>query len=418
MRSQLSPSTARRYPLTLVCQVLRIPRSSVYAAQAPAVPLGELGIEVVDRAEGPGREEGVAQVLDHPLHAAFFIAAGHGAGLRGEVVVAGELEQPRVEADVLAVAFEDDAFQVVVQEHSRHAPQGGEGLDVAAEKALERLVEGEARVDGAGPGEHEHEARQHAAGTTDLEGAEVPPVDLALLRGEGVEPEVGLGPGGGPDGPHVAADLDDGAGVASLAQHGPETRGAQAGVLLEGRGDERLVGIQPAGPDLGAGMDPAIAVKAELTCPAVDGSADGLVVDPEGVGDGADRPVLGVEEAADLGALEQGDHARASPPQRRPGTAMGQGDVADPPARSATAGTARSRSTNPTPSLGIDGILLASRRRCQGRIDLSRKHRSQMSPVHRRRCPVGCHAGAAASSASTGLGLRPSSPAFFFSRSR
>jgi ParB-like chromosome segregation protein Spo0J len=33
-------------------------------------------------------------------------------------------------------------------------------------------------------------------------------------------------------------------------------------------------------------------------------------------------------------------------------------------------------------------------------------------------CPLGGHAGAAASSASTGLGLRPSSPAFFFSRSR
>jgi hypothetical protein len=45
-------------------------------------------------------------------------------------------------------------------------------------------------------------------------------------------------------------------------------------------------------------------------------------------------------------------------------------------------------------------------------------NRSQMSRIHRGSCPVGSHAGAAASSASTGLGLRPSSPAFFFSRSR
>jgi hypothetical protein len=56
----------------------------------------------------------VAEVLDHALHAAFLIAAGDGAGLRGEVVVAGELEQPRVEADVLAGALQDDAFQVVI----------------------------------------------------------------------------------------------------------------------------------------------------------------------------------------------------------------------------------------------------------------------------------------------------------------
>jgi hypothetical protein len=56
----------------------------------------------------------VAQVLDHALHAAFLIAPGHGAGLRCAVVMAGELEQSRVEADVLTGPLEDDAFQVVI----------------------------------------------------------------------------------------------------------------------------------------------------------------------------------------------------------------------------------------------------------------------------------------------------------------
>jgi len=60
------------------------------------------------------------------------------------------------------------------------------------------------------------------------------------------------------------------------------------------------------------------------------------------------------------------------------------------------------------------------RRRCQGRSNLSRKHRNKMSPVHRPSGPL-AHASAPTSSSSSsaaGLGLRPSRPAFFFSRSR
>jgi GntR family transcriptional regulator/MocR family aminotransferase len=57
---------------------------------------------------------------------------------------------------------------------------------------------------------------------------------------------------------------------------------------------------------------------------------------------------------------------------------------------------------------------------CQDRSALSRNHRHRMSPVHRRPCPRP-HASAPTSSSSdsaAGLGLRPSRPAFFFSRSR
>ena len=35
MRATVSPSTRRRYPLTMLCQVWRVARSSVYAAAAP-----------------------------------------------------------------------------------------------------------------------------------------------------------------------------------------------------------------------------------------------------------------------------------------------------------------------------------------------------------------------------------------------
>ena len=65
------------------------------------------------------------------------------------MIVAGQVEHARVEADVIADALEDDALQVVVEDRAGHALQRGEGLDVAAQEALERLVQGEAGVAGA-----------------------------------------------------------------------------------------------------------------------------------------------------------------------------------------------------------------------------------------------------------------------------
>jgi hypothetical protein len=49
MKSAVSPSTGRRYPLTMVCAAFRVPRSSVYAARAlcrteqPAVSVAKRG---------------------------------------------------------------------------------------------------------------------------------------------------------------------------------------------------------------------------------------------------------------------------------------------------------------------------------------------------------------------------------------
>jgi hypothetical protein len=86
-----------------------------------------------------------------------------------------------------------------------------------------------------------------------------------------------------------------------------------------------------------------------------------FVVHPEGVGDGADRPVLGVEEAEDLGALQERDHRAASAPGRGSRAEEGQRDVADPAGRAATAGTARPRVTRGVWSVDIGSVLLAPR---------------------------------------------------------
>jgi hypothetical protein len=41
MSGTVSPGTGRRYPLTMICGVLRMPRSTVYVAMAPA-PVGPI----------------------------------------------------------------------------------------------------------------------------------------------------------------------------------------------------------------------------------------------------------------------------------------------------------------------------------------------------------------------------------------
>ena len=156
-------------------------------------------------------------------------------------VAAGEIQEARGEADVVAEPLEDDAFQMVIKQDPWHPTEGGEGFDVAPEKALEGLVEGEAGVDGAGPGQHEHEAGQDAAGGADLDRAEVPPVHLALLAGEGIEPEEGFGARRGADGADVAADLDGRARVASLAEHGVR--------ILSDRRTPTNSGVHPAVDD-------------------------------------------------------------------------------------------------------------------------------------------------------------------------
>src|SRR2546428_9153603 len=50
------------------------------------------------------------EVADHPFHASLFLPAGHRARLGSELIMARELEDARVKANVVADALEDDAF--------------------------------------------------------------------------------------------------------------------------------------------------------------------------------------------------------------------------------------------------------------------------------------------------------------------
>ena len=70
-------------------------------------PAPKLRVEIVDVDKRPRRKEGMAQVLNLALDLPLFIRAARGTRSGGKVIVAGELEQPRVEADVLADPLED-----------------------------------------------------------------------------------------------------------------------------------------------------------------------------------------------------------------------------------------------------------------------------------------------------------------------
>ena len=90
------------------------------------------------------------------------------------MVVAGEVEQAGVKLHGGAAAVEHGAAQVVVDEGAGDAAQGVEGLDVPAEEALEGLVEGEERGEGARVAEDHDEAGDGAGAASDADLAEGP----------------------------------------------------------------------------------------------------------------------------------------------------------------------------------------------------------------------------------------------------
>jgi len=275
-------------------------------------PPVELRVQVLHVPEGPRREEPLPQVADCAFDAPLLVGRRHGAEPGDEVVVAAQLQEARVEADGVALPLQDGAFQVVVEQDPGHTPQGPEGLDVAAQEALERLVHGEDRMERPRPAQDQHERGQAPGGPAERDRPEAAPVDLGLLPDQEVQPQVGLGGGDRPQGPDHPAQLHDGAGVPPRLDHLEQPRGPEPGVLLERRLEERAVRVAQTGPDDGR---PSEALGRQRP-------ADRVGVQGELGGDGPHAPVLGEEEPADLGDLRRGDHARppaASLPRRTGG---------------------------------------------------------------------------------------------------
>ena len=218
-----------------------------------------------------------------------------------------------MELDGGAAAVEHGAAQVVVDEVAGDAAERVEGVDVSPQEALQRLVEGERRGDRARVAEDHDEAGDGAGALSDADLAERAPVDLCRLVSQGNDAAVDGAAGLGPQALHETAELDERTGIAALADHLVDPRGAQARVLCQGVADERQVGVENAGPARTA---------PETARLALDGGADRLMVEAELRRDGPDLPVLAVEQAPDLGALRGRDH-RPSSCARRTAPASG-----------------------------------------------------------------------------------------------
>ena len=115
-------------------------------------------------------------------------------------------------------------------------------MHVAAQEVLHRLIEEELQIQRSRIGQRHHEAGQGALGAAHHHVAEVRPIDLCLLAGKGLESQEWLADLRTQAG-HGAPQLHDAAGVAAIANHLVDARGAQPRMLLQSLADEREVGI-------------------------------------------------------------------------------------------------------------------------------------------------------------------------------
>ena len=89
--------------------------------------------------------------------------------------------------DLVAAALQHRTFEIVVENHARLAGPVLEGMHMAAQEVLHRLIEEELQIQRARIGQRHHETGQRAFGAAHRHVAEVGPVDLRLLARKGVQ---------------------------------------------------------------------------------------------------------------------------------------------------------------------------------------------------------------------------------------
>ena len=182
---------------------------------------------------------------------------------------------------------------------------------MAAQEVAHPGVEVEAREDPPRVAENHHEAHQAALRAADRHLAEVSPVDLGLLAGKGLEAQIGLGHGPGPEVAEQMTEVVAAARIAAFAHHLVEPAGGQRRPGCQRLGDERHVWIDHRRP--GRPRVPGLAGRGEE-------ALDGVAMHAELACDRADRPLLDVIQAQDLraGLLVDG-HLTPFPVGRSPG---------------------------------------------------------------------------------------------------
>ena len=111
-------------------------------------PVPQLGVEVLEVAERAGEEEVLADVAERALDLALGLGPVRPAGAGLEAVVPGQVQQrPVVDDEPVGVLADHRRLHAVVEDLARHAAERLERRDVAAQDALQILVDDEARPD-------------------------------------------------------------------------------------------------------------------------------------------------------------------------------------------------------------------------------------------------------------------------------
>src|SRR4051812_36550224 len=100
------------------------------------------------------------------------------------MIMPRQFEQAWVEADRGPLTFEHRTVQIVVHEGPRGSAEDVEGLDVAAQKTLEGLVQREVREEGARVRENHHKAGQGPRAVANPDRPERAPIDLCFFGWE------------------------------------------------------------------------------------------------------------------------------------------------------------------------------------------------------------------------------------------
>ena len=291
-------------PLLGDVQAGDLPGDAVLALVGDRVPPGlRLGVqigEVSERAPGP---EAAAQVFYRVLHAALLVPTPDIAGHRPEAVVPRVGQEAGMEADEAPVPLGDRGREVVVPGLPGTAPHEGPGLLVTAQEGLEGLAEGE--HDGEQPrvGEHQHEGVHGAPDPEHV--AELAPVDLGHLGDPERERHERLAGGPGAEPPHEGPQRADPPAVALGPQDLQDVHGGALRILAEQRLDARDKRGEARRPRPGGGAR-------ERHAPAPDHLAHARPLHGEVPGDLTQGPVLGEDEAQDLGLGSGGQHGGTS----------------------------------------------------------------------------------------------------------
>ena len=273
--------------------------------------MSELLVEVVEIAERAAEEEVLADVAEGPLDLALRFRPIGPAGARLKTVMTGEVDEGAVVDDELVGVLADDrGLHPVVEDRARRAADRVEGGDVAAQDALQILVEDEPRPDQARVAEHHREQPGDAfdarlVGELDLKPGEV---DLGLLAWRSLEARFKSGAAGRTNVAHAVAHDAVATRKAALLDLPEQTPDGQCGIGRQALAQIRFEAIDEAR------RRRALLVGRRFQ-PFGYVGPHGLSVDADLPGDGADRQALAMQ-IQDHDELPKFDH-RVLPPAKR-----------------------------------------------------------------------------------------------------